>query len=171
MSAPALLVVDGNSYMSTKAAAQLWNLQTKTVSNYCKDGKIKHCFKNGRLGWYIRTDEIKPLSQEDIRRILVLTLQLKNNPAYEIDWTLLDCDRSVLESTYNHLQAQGYICDFSVDDEKRLPYEVVLTQKGMELVTTFKKTKIASFPEALVQWMPIMINVAQLYFQMNQTAG
>lgn len=170
MAAPALLVIDGNNYMSTKTAAKLWNLQPKTVSDYCKNNKIKNKFKNGHFGWYIRTDEIKPLSQEEIRRILILTLQLKNNPAYEIDWSLFEYDESVLDSIYTHLNAHGYIQDFSIEDKKRIPYEVVLTQKGMELATTFRKEKIADFTVTLTQWLPIIIGAAQLYFQINPIA-
>lgn len=169
MAAPALLIIDGNTYMSTKAAADLWNLQPKTVSDYCKNNKIKNKFKNGRLGWYIRTDEIKPLSQEEIRRMLILTLQLKNNPAYEIDWSLFEYDESVLDSIYTHLHVHGYIQNFSVENKKRIPYDVVLTQKGMELATTFRKGKITDFTVTLTQWLPIIISVAQLYFQINPT--
>lgn len=167
MAAPALLTIDGNTFMSTKAAANLWNLQPKTVSDYCKNNKIKNKFKNGCLGWYIRTDEIKPLSQEEIRRMLILTLQLKNNPAYEIDWSLFEYDESVLDSIYTHLYVHGYIQNFSVEDKKRIPYDVVLTQKGMELATTFRKGKIADFTVTLTQWLPIIISAAQLYFQIN----
>ena len=42
MAAPSLLIIEENTYMSTKAAAKLWNLQPKTVSNYCKNNKIKN---------------------------------------------------------------------------------------------------------------------------------
>ena len=167
MSAPALLTVDGSNYMSTKTAAELWGLQRKTVSDYCKNNKIKNKFKNGRFGWYIRTDEIKPLSQEEIRKILILTLQLKNNPACEIDWSLFNCDEAVLESIYQHLFLHGYVQSFSIADKRRIPSEVILTEKGMECVTTFKKEKLSDFSVAITQWLPIVISVAQLYCQVN----
>lgn len=167
MSVPAFLTIEGKHYMSTKTAANLWGLQPKTVSDYCKNNKIKYKFKNGRFGWYIRTDEIKPLSHEEIRRMLILTLQLKNNPTYEIDWTLFNYDESVLESIYNHLCTHGYIQNFLIEDKKRIPYDVILTQKGIELATTFRNKKISDFATTLTQWLPIIINVAQLYFQIN----
>ena len=107
------------------------------------------------------------MSQEEIHRILILTLQLKNNPAYEIDWSLFEYDESVLDSIYTHLHTHGYIQDFSIEDKKRIPYEVVLTQKGMELATTFRKEKTANFTVTLTQWLPIIISAAQLYFQIN----
>ena len=169
MLAPALLVIDGNNYMSTKTAAELWGIHPKTVSNYCKDNRIKNKFKNGRLGWYIRTDEIKPLSQEEIRRMLILTLQLKNNPDCEIDWMQFQYNELVLDSIYTHLHTHGYIQGFSIEEKKRIPYDVVLTQKGMELATTFRKGKISNFTETLRQWLPIVISAAQLYFQINPT--
>ena len=170
MSAPAVLDIDGKKYMSTKAAAELWNLHHKTVSAYCKSDKIKNKFKNGRFGWYIRIDEIKPLSQAEIRKILILSLQLKNNPDYTIEWTAFNYDESVLESIYNHLYVHGYIQHFSVEDKKRIPYDVVLTPKGMELATTFQKEKNSDFNVTLTQWLPIIISAAQLYFQINPIA-
>ena len=167
MSAPSLITVDGHKYMSTKSAADLWDLSPKTISDYCKDDKIRNKFKNGRFGWYIRTDEIKPLSQKDIHKLLVFTLQLKNDSTYEIDWTLFNYDESVFESIYQHLLARGYIRPFSISDKKRIPYEVVLTQKGMEIATNFKKEKISNLSVAITQWLPVVIGAAQLYFQIN----
>ena len=77
MSSQALIEVDGNKYMSTKTAADLWSLSARTVSNYCKNNRIHRKFKNGKLGWYIHVDEIKPLSDIEIHRLLVLSIQLK----------------------------------------------------------------------------------------------
>ena len=166
MSAQALLTIDGKCYMSTKAAAGKWNLQPKTVANYCKTDKIKNKFKNGRYGWYIRIDEIKPLSQYEIRKILILTLSLKNNPTYEIDWTPFQYDDSVIEKIYDYLHVNGYIQKFLIKDKKRIPYDVVLTPKGMELVTTIQKEeKSLKSNKILMDWLPIIINIAQLYLQ------
>ena len=165
MSAPALLTIENHVYMSTKAAADLWGLHPKTVSDYCKTNKIINKFKNGSLGWYIRIDEIKPLTQEEIRRILILTLQLKNNPSCEVDWALFNQNETVLDNIYNYLYRLGYILPFSIENKKKIPYEVILTQRGMELVTSLKKNKIQDFATTLTQWLPIMINIAQLYIQ------
>lgn len=167
MSAPALLTIENHMYMSTKAAADLWGLHPKTVSNYCKSNKIINKFKNGSLGWYIRIDEIKPLTQEEIRRILILTLQLKNNPVCEVDWSLFNQDVSTIEKIYNHLVSLGYIQPFTIENPRHIPYEVVLTLRGMELVTSFGKNKISDFTTTLAQWLPIVINLAQLYLQVN----
>jgi len=39
MSSQALIEVDGNKYMSTKTAADLWGLSPRTVSDYCKNNR------------------------------------------------------------------------------------------------------------------------------------
>lgn len=167
MIAPALLTIDGYNYMSTKTAANLWNLNSKTVSEYCNSGKIKNKFKNGRFGWYIRTDEMKPLSEKEIRKILVLTLQLKNNPSYGIDWSLLEYDESAFERIYQQLFFRGYIESFTSIDKARIPYDVILTPKGMEVATSIKNAKTQNLYATVTEWLPIIISAAQLYFQLR----
>lgn len=170
MSAQALIEVDGNKYMSTKTAAELWGLSSRTVSNYCKNNRIHRRFKNGKLGWYIHIDEIKPLSDAEIHRLLVLSIQLKNNPSLTIDWTTFNFDDDAIDAIYQSLYLSGYILPYSVSDRRRIPYEVILTQKGLEMATAFNKKSIPDFSTVCSQWLPVLINAAQLYMQIKQAS-
>ncbi len=165
MPTQAILEIDGQKYMSTKTAADLWNLSPSTVSNYCKTGRILRKFKNGSKGWYIHIDEIKPLSDTDIHRLLVLSIQLKNNPSLEIDWSTFSFDDNVIDVIYQNLVTLGYIFPYSIADKRRIPYEVVLTQKGLETATSFKQKTIPDYSSLLSQWLPILIDVAKLIIQ------
>lgn len=170
MSAQSLIEVDGNKYMSTKTAAELWGLSPRTVSDYCKNNRIHRKFKNGKLGWYIHIDEIKPLTDTEIHRLLVLSIQLKNNPSLTIDWTTFNFDDEAIDAVYQSLYQSGYIHSYSVSDKRRIPYEVILTQKGLEMATAFNKKSIPDFSTVCSQWLPVLINIAQLYMQIKQSS-
>lgn len=170
MSAQALIEVDGNKYMSTKTAAEFWGLSSRTVSDYCKNNRIHRKFKNGKLGWYIHIDEIKPLTDTEIHRLLVLSIQLKNNPSLTIDWSTFNCDDNAIDVIYQSLYLSGYIHSYSVPDKRKIPYEVILTQKGLEMATAFNKESIPDFSTVCSQWLPVLINVAQLYMQIKQVS-
>lgn len=163
--AQAILEIGGKKYMSTKTAAQLWDVKTRTVADYCNKGRIIDKFKNGNAGWYISIDEVKPLTTEEIRRLLILTIQLKNKPSLEIDWSLFTFDDSKIELVYKYLAIQEYIERFNIENKKRIPYEVILTEKGIDVITTYTKNQSNSFTTNLQQWMPIVIQLAQLSLQ------
>jgi len=167
MRAQAILIVDGQKYMSTKTAADLWGISARTVSDYCKNDRIHHKFKNGKMGWYIHIDEIKPLSDNEIHRLLVLSIQLKNNPSLEIDWSTFNFDNRVIDVIYLNLVESGYIQPYNIDDKRRIPYEVILTQKGLEMATSFNQKTIPDYSTLVSQWLPTLINVAQLFFQIQ----
>lgn len=170
MSAQSLIEVDGNKYMSTKTAAELWGLSSRTVSGYCKNNRIHRKFKNGKLGWYIHIDEIKPLTDTEIHRLLVLSIQLKNDPSLTIDWTTFNFDDEAIDAVYQSLYQSRYIHSYSVSDKRRIPYEVILTQKGLEMATAFNKKSIPDFSTVCSQWLPVLINIAQLYMQIKQSS-
>ena len=156
-----IIIVEGKKYVSTKIIAKTWGLTRNTVSDYCKSNKIINKFKDGNR-WYIRTDEIKPLTNEEIHRLLMLTLQLKNNPSLKIDWSTFSFDDSFIEYIYQNLVEQKYIEQFTIRDKKRIPYEVILTQKGLDIAMKYRKGKTNDFSAIVSQWLPIIINVAQL---------
>lgn len=170
MSAQSLIEVDGNKYVSTKTAAELWGLSSRTVADYCKNNRIHRKFKNGKLGWYIHIDEIKPLTDTEIHRLLVLSIQLKNDPSLTIDWTTFNFDDEAIDAVYQSLYQSRYIHSYSVSDKRRIPYEVILTQKGLEMATAFNKKSIPDFSTVCSQWLPVLINIAQLYMQIKQSS-
>ncbi len=165
---PAFIEYNGRKYMNTKTAADNWKIKTDSVAKYCSDGKIPGVFKYYEKRWYIPTDAVKPLSDEEIRRFLVLSLQLKNKPSLEIDWSTFTVDASLIETIYRYLVFREMIESFETGDVKRIPYEVTLTQKGMEFATSRKKDKIEDFGTAMKEWLPTIIGAAQLLVQVAQ---
>ena len=97
-----LFIFDEKKYMSTKAAGDLWELSPKTVAKYCNSKKIK-AFKDSSGKWCIPIDAIKPLTDNEISQLLVLTLQLKNDPELKIDYSVLPTERSGLRKVYDYL--------------------------------------------------------------------
>lgn len=168
MKYPSIIELNGKKYMNTKTAAGAWNLKPATVSAYCKEGKICNAVKYLEERWYMPIDTVKPLSNDEIRRFLILTLQLKNKPSLEIDWAIFPSDYSSVELIYRHLVFRNMIENFDIQDKKHIPYEVVLTQKGMEIATSGNRGKIADFGTALKEWLPTIIEAAQLIVQVTQ---
>ena len=163
-----IIELNGKKYMNTKTAANAWNLRPSTVSNYCAKGKICQAIKYFEKRWYIPIDAVKPLSDDEIRKFLILTLQLKNKPSLKIDWSEFQGDKSARDTIYRYLVFRELIESFDISDEKRIPYEVVLTQKGLEFATASKKEKIEDFNTALKEWLPKIIEAAQLIVQVTQ---
>lgn len=162
-----LIEVNGKKYMNTKAAAELWDVRPNTVREYCKEDRVSDKFKTESGQWYISIDEMKPLTKEEVRKFLILTLQLKNNPNREIEWPFLQYDDLVLDRIYNQLYRRGYIKEYLISDPKRIPYEVELTQDGIEMATKYPSKMKIDLVGTLAQWLPIIISVAQLYFQLK----
>ena len=98
----------------------------------------------------------------------MLTLQLKNKPSLEIDWSSFSTEDSVIEPIYRYLVFRELIEPFKISDQKRIPYEVILTQKGLEFVTVSQKGKIEDYGTVMKEWLPIMIGAAQLIVQITQ---
>ena len=156
-----IIEINGKKYMDTKTAADCWNLKPKTVAEYCRTNRVIDKFKTDNK-WYIFIDEMKPLSIGEIRKLLILTVQLKNKPTLEIDWSLFSFDDSKIEIIYKNLELQKYINPFDIKNKKRIPYEVVLTEKGLDIVTNHPKSESKSFSIVLREWLPIVIQLAQL---------
>ena len=168
MKYPSIIEYNGRKYMSAKTAADVWNLKPSTISEYCAKGKICQAIKYFEARWYIPIDAVKPLSNDEIRSFLVLTLQLKNNPALEINWSVLSIDSQSIDAIYRYLVFRELIEHFNISDVKRIPYEVVLTQKGLEFATSYKKDKIKDFGTVLKEWLPTIIGISQLIVQVAQ---
>lgn len=171
MKYPSIIELNGQKYMNTKTAATAWNLKPTTVAEYCKEHKICNAIKYLEARWYVPVDAVKPLSNEEIRRFLILTLQLKNKPSLEIDWSTFPGDYSSVELIYRYLVFRNMIESFDIQDKKHIPYEVVLTQKGMEIATSGNREKVADFETALKEWLPTIIGAAQLIIQVAQVVA
>lgn len=161
MKAQPIIEVHGKKYMSTKAASELWDMSQKTIASYCREKIIRNAFKTEKNHWYIWIDEIKPLTNDVIHKVLVFSLELKNNSDREINWQGL-ADPSVLEPVYKQLVHHGYINDFQIADMKRIPYEITLTQKGMEMATKYQREKTYDFKEISMQLLQLFTALANL---------
>lgn len=170
MKYPPFIELNGQKYMSAKTAADVWSLKPATVSAYCKEGKICHAIKYLESRWYIPTEAVKPLSNSEVRRFLTLTLQLKNKPSLEIDWGVFPIKNPAIDVIYRHLVFLELIEEFNISDKKRIPYEVILTQKGFEFATSCKKGKVEDYSSTMKEWLPTVIGVAQLIAQVTQIA-
>ena len=88
----------------------------------------------------------------------------------KIDLVDNDFDDKAIDVIYQSLYLSGYIHAYSVSNKRRIPYEVILTQKGLEMATAFIKKSIPDFSTACAQWLPVLINAAQLYMQIKQAS-
>jgi hypothetical protein len=158
--------IDGKKYMSSRRAAELWNKSQGTISKYCKLGKVpkSKCIKDSHNNWYIDINTVYPLSDDEVRKLLTLTLQLKNNPLYSFDWSTFTIDVENIRPIYEYLADMKYILRFQINDSKRLPYDIVLTERGMKLVTGWKsENKIDfNFSNSLLQWSSVVLNLVSL---------
>ena len=170
MQYPSIIKYNGQKYMSTKTAEDVWNLKQRTISDYCKQGKICQALKYRGVRWYIPINAVKPLSDSEISQFLILTLQLKNKPSLEIDWSAFPVENSVIVPIYRYLVFRGLIEKFDIPNERRIPYEVVLTQKGLEFSTS-NKGKINNFGTVMKEWLPTIISAAQLIVQAVQLSA
>lgn len=155
--------INGEYYMTTRVASKLWGVKPKTVGEYCKDYKVAGAFKNERKKWCIPIRSVRPLSIQEIKQLLVLSLQLKNNPALEIDWAVFPKGTIGIRETYEQLHDRGYLAAFQECDDQKIPYVVVLTQKGMEIATSYsQKDMTQSFADSLATWSKVIIDIGQL---------
>ena len=155
--------INGEYYMITRVASKLWGVKPKTVGEYCKDCKVVGAFKNERKKWRIPIRSVRPLSIQEIKQLLVLSLQLKNNPALEIDWAVFPKGTTGIREAYEQLHDRGYLAAFQERDDRRIPYVVVLTPKGMEIATSYSQKQIKqSFADSLATWSKVIIEIGQL---------
>lgn len=126
--------IDGKRYVGTKTAAGWWNVKGATVASYCKDGLVPGAFKDSANNWCIPVGAHKPLQKAMLRRLLQLTLQLKNNPQNDIDFSALCIKAEQLLDTYRYLEQLQLVTLPNAAAANEVPYRARLTQKGTDLV-------------------------------------
>lgn len=128
--------------IDTKIAAERWNVKPGTVAKYCKDGLIPGALKVNNT-WKIPSDSIKPLSQDDVAKILRLVNTLKHYRDIEVDNDAAGlADKNVLR-IFRYLVDIGMIQSFDAEiPTESLPYKLYLTQRGLELITQSAKKKV-----------------------------
>ena len=153
-----VIEVDGKRYMNTKSAAQLWSLKQRDVASYCRQGRIKGAFKDTSGKWCVPINSVKPLTDEHIRKILRLTLQLKNNPDQSFDLSTINTDTNNLISAYDYLASIGYLKLFNKDDPpEEIPRKVELTEKGMEIFTKKGDPEKRDIQITINEWKQVIL--------------
>lgn len=133
MKKPMMCEIDGKRYVTPGIFGSTlgWNRQKVTAA--CIDGRIIGACKDTSGSWIIPVNTVKPLEIDQIRSLMVTTVYLKNNPNHVLDYQ--DHDKTV--AVYSYLQQTGFIEPFD-DNSDRIPYEVVMTEKGIKLATEGK---------------------------------
>ena len=138
-----IIEVNGQRYMSANAAAKLWSISPRTVRGYCQNEKVPGAFKDMSKRWCIPIEAYKPLSDEEIRKILMLTVYLQNNPKQPVNEDVSEADPASLTNLYEYLRRLDYIRKpkHTTGQEFNLPRNVQLTDKGLELIDHTQKVK------------------------------
>lgn len=135
---PTFVEHEGKRYANTNTFETVWGIRANVIAKYCLAGLLPDAIKIGYY-WYIPIDSIKPLPADQIRQILILTLQLKNTPWHPINYSHMDMQIEDLVKAYNYLVKIEYLHPFDGIPNEKVPYEVELTQKGMELAINLPK--------------------------------
>lgn len=157
-----IIIVDGKEYHSTRLMAEKWEVAKETISGYCREGLVPGAFKDSTNKWFLPGNAPKPPTKSEIRKVLFLSLQLKNAPACAIDYHILGIDPAQLPAVYDYLAALAYIRPPSHRIEPaRLPYEVQLTQKGLDLVFQAPQPAPAraEILHLINSWGPTILNI------------
>lgn len=97
-------------------------------------------------------------------------MQLKNNPQYTFDWSTFTISSDNIRPVYDYLLDMSYILPYQIKESNRLPYDIVLSEKGMNLVTSFgRSNKInPNLINSSAQWISVVLQVGQIVLQARQ---
>ena len=134
-----------------------WSRQKVTVA--CREGRIVGACQDTSGKWIIPVDTMKPLETEQIRSLMVTTVYLKNKPNHTLDYV----DHESTVSVYSYLQQTGYIEPFNTESE-RIPYEVVMTERGIKLATEGNSLNLnwLNIGTTVIQVAASLITIAQV---------
>lgn len=152
-----VIEIDGRRYMSSRAAAGLWELSQKYVAELCRQGRLPGAFKDTARRWVIPADSPRPLTDAELKKLLVLTLRLKNDPDHIIDYAALGVAPESLGALYRYLFELGYIKKPRAGTAPaRLPYDAVLTENGLALATSgAAQAASRSLGETALDWAKV----------------
>ena len=125
-----LCEIDGIIYMSPGSAGDLLNYSVQKVTAACNGGRVENAIKDSSGKWIIPVNSRKPLELEQIRKILICLISMKNKPSNQN----LDLAVNQIEALFEYLKNTGYIEEFSIVSSM-FPYDVVLTEKGIRTAT------------------------------------
>lgn len=151
--------IDGKIYYSPKIMAERWQISYQAVAAACKEGRIVGVVQDLSNNWCIPDTAMKPLDKDSIRKILIITLSLKNTP----DVNIVGLDNYDILTLYRYLRDTKYIKEFN-ENSDRIPYEATLTEKGMELVINNKKSFInwSDIGSMFIQCIPSFLEIGTI---------
>lgn len=161
-----IIEVNGERYANTKIMSQLWNVSQQDVRYYCNKEKIPGVIRVGKNRIYIPINSKKPLTENPIKQLLFLVLQLKNNPKFEIDWNALELQPDTIYETYKILEQLGYVKHFERTDkmsDSKIPYIVELTEQGLQFALSQKEKKEIDWKELFISIMPCVFELGMKY--------
>jgi|GEM_PF-881605 hypothetical protein len=156
-----MIEIHGNKYGDTSDFAKSWNLSKGTISKYCNEGKIPGAQQIKRR-WHIPENAIKPLTESEIKKVLILTLKLKNNPKDKIDFSTIDVKPKDIDIMYKYLENLNYIMPIEGIPTKRLPYDVIVSDKGFILLESSVKqaNSKADNTKYIADWVKVILSAA-----------
>ena len=125
-----MLTINGERFVTPGVFADGCGKSTQNITAACKDGRIVGACQDASGNWIIPINAMAPLEIEQIRKLMIISLYLKNKPEHALDYS----EHDDVVRVYSYLQQTGYINPFNENSE-RIPYEVVLTEKGMKIAT------------------------------------
>jgi len=137
--------------IDTKTAAERWGVTAGTVAKYCAAGFIPGALKTGRV-WRIPYGSIKPLNLDNMIKLLRLVNTLKHYPDFSVDYDSAGLSDMNISKVFEYLVATGMVQRFdALTEAGRIPYVAKLTQRGLDLVTNNRKTKISIDNELILK--------------------
>lgn len=152
--------INGQRYVTPSVFGKWCGWSQQKITAACEDGRIIGADKDTSDKWIIPVNACKPLEIDTIREVLVTVVYLKNRPDSPLDYS----DHNAIVSLYTYLQHIGYLEPFN-PDSNRIPYEVVLTEKGMKLATEGKSLNLnwLTIGTTVIQVAASLITIGQVF--------
>ena len=126
--------INGKTYMSPAAAADKWPISRQKIVAECKAGKVVGACLDSSNKWIIPIDARQPIDDENIRKILISLLCLKNKPSTGS----INVEAVKVNEVIDYLKETGYL---EKTDACNLN-DLVLTEKGMHVATEGSKLNL-----------------------------
>lgn len=144
--------------MTVQEYAKKYKLSQATVRKYCKQEMIDGAEKiDGK--WSIPNDAIRPLTEKQMRRMLVSLLMYKNNSAVGFDFSLADCNERDISKYLKYLSNRNLILGFKEEEGDQMPMNVYVSNKGLDFLfnNTDKKKWSDVIKELGKELLPVVI--------------
>ena len=120
--------------MTTKQAADKFNMGKREIQKLCKEGKIHGVRKVGNR-YEIPDETAMIITDENARTFLWQLLKFKNNPNIILEGSFADTDEK-LKAWHTYMTERNLVgsCQYA-SELKELLMTMQLTEKGFEMIT------------------------------------